>query len=540
MQCIEGKIVDVVNRNIYEGHIYIDHGKIIKIIECKTTSKVFILPGLIDSHIHIESSLLIPSEFAKIAVKHGTVATISDPHEIANVLGIDGVQFMIDNGKKVPFKFFFGAPSCVPATSFETSGAILNANDTDKLLENQDIYFLGEMMNYPGVINKDNEVMNKIVAAHKHNKKIDGHAPGVSGLDLKKYSDAGISTDHECINMMEAVEKINYGMSILIREGSAAKNFENLCDIIDIHPEKVMFCSDDKHPDELNEGHINILIKEAIKNGYDIYNVLRCATLNPIKHYNIPVGLLQLNDDADLIIIDNFDDFNVLATYIKGEKVAENGVSLINSIEEKAINNFNCNPIEVSDLQVQALTEYIKIIEIIPDQLITKKTYLQPKISDGMITIDKERDILKLVVYNRYNQSKPVIGFIKNFGLKKGALASTIAHDSHNIIAVGCSDEEIVKAINTLVVEKGGLIAVDGDIISKLSLNVAGLMSNKTSEEVIKDYKELKNFTTTLGSPLSTPFMTLSFLSLLVIPELKLSDKGLFDVNFFDFTSIYN
>lgn len=536
---LSGNIVDVIKERIYQGTITIHNGKIENIVEEKTGSNQYILPGLIDAHIHIESSMLTPSEFARIAVVHGTVATVSDPHEIANVLGIDGVCFMIENGKQVPFKFYFGAPSCVPATSFESSGAYLDAKAVEELLKMDEIHYMSEMMNFPGVIHEDTEVLAKIKAAKKYDKPVDGHAPGLSGKDVKKYIQSGISTDHECFTIEEALEKISYGMKVQIREGSAAKNFDTLIPLINKYPEKIMLCSDDKHPDDLVEGHINQVIKKAIQLGYDPIKVLKVCTYNPITHYNLNVGLLQKGDPADCVLIDNFENFSIKATYIDGKHVAENGKSLLNPSTASTPNIFSANPINGSDLKIKATGESMQVFKALDGQLITQKLITKAKIEDGDVCSDLENDLLKIVVLNRYKVSKPAIGFVKGFGLKKGAIASTVAHDSHNIIAVGTKDKEIAQTINLLIETKGGISLVDEKFQLVLPLPVAGIMSNENGYKVAEKYKALNQSAKKLGSPLHAPYMTLSFMALLVIPELKLSDQGLFDGTKFEFTPLF-
>jgi len=538
-QIISGKIVDIVSQKIFEGTIIIEKGKIISVKEEKNNNEKYIIPGLIDSHIHVESSMLIPSEFARLAVTHGTVATVSDPHEIANVLGIKGIKYMIENGKKVPFKFYFGASSCVPATPFETSGAALGITETEELLKMDEIKYLSEMMNFPGVLFDDEEVLKKIALAKKYKKPVDGHAPGVKGKDAEKYILAGISTDHECFTLEEALDKVKHGMFIQIREGSAAKNFNALISLMEKYSDKVMFCSDDRHPNDLEKGHINELVKRAIKCGYNPIKVLRTCTYNPVKHYKLDVGLLQEGDNADFVIIDNLDDFNVLETYINGEKVAEKGKSLIKSVNEDTPNNFNASQISIDDLIVYPDKKKIKVIEALEGQLVTSKIICVPKIFENNIVSDVENDILKLVVLNRYENSKPAIGFIKNFGFKNGAIASTVAHDSHNIVAVGVSDKDIVKAINLLVKEKGGVSVVNENDSMVLPLAVAGIMSNNDAYKVAADYEKIDKKAKQLGSKLNAPYMTLSFMALLVIPEIKLSDKGLFDGTKFEFASLF-
>jgi len=531
---IKGQYIDIVGKRIYPAAIEVKDGIISSIQPIEEAPNKYILPGFIDSHVHIESSMLIPSAFAKLAVIHGTIGTISDPHEIANVCGVEGVHYMIDNGKKVPFHFFFGAPSCVPATTFETAGAVINSEEVAKLLENENIYYLSEMMNFPGVLFKEEEVLKKIKAAHAAGKPVDGHAPGLMGEDAKTYIEAGISTDHECFTIEEAVDKLSYGMKILIREGSAAKNFEALYELIDDHPNSVMLCSDDKHPDSLVLGHINQLCARAVAKGLNIFNILKAACVNPVIHYKLPTGLARVNDPANFIIVEDLIDFKVAQTYINGQLVAENGHSFIATIDEKTINQFDTNYINEDSITV-AIDGYpskenkIAVIEAIDGQLITNCLWEEATIMDGKIVSDTEKDILKMVVYNRYHQAAPKMAFIKNFGFKQGAIASTVAHDSHNIIAVGVDDASIMNAINAVIKEKGGISCVNESAIEVLGLPVAGLMSKEDPYKVANAYSTIDAMAKSLGSSLGSPFMTLSFMALLVIPHLKLSDKGLFD-----------
>ncbi len=538
---LSGNIVDIHNEVVFKGTVYVENGFIKDIVKDDSVlEETYIVPGLIDSHIHIESSMLIPSEFARLAVIHGTVATVSDPHEIANVLGIDGIKYMIENGKKVPFKFYFGASSCVPATPFETAGAELGVKELDELLAMDDIKYMAEMMNFPGVINRDAFVMDKLAVAKKYNKPVDGHAPGVKGKDAKKYIEAGITTDHECFTMEEALEKIKYGMKIQIREGSAAKNFEALVDLLKDNADDVLFCSDDKHPDDLAEGHINQLVKRAMKKGYDIMKVLRNVILNPINHYNLEVGSLQTGDPADMIVVDNLNDFNVLQTYVNGIKVAEKGKTLIKSVEAEEPNLFLAEPVAVDDIAVNVAGNKMKVIQSYDGELITGVATGTPKVENGNVISNVEQDILKIVVLNRYEKGvKPAVAFIKGFGLKRGALASSVAHDSHNVVAVGTSDEEIVKAMNLVIASKGGVAVVDGEFEEILPLPVAGLMSTKDGFAVAEKYHTLDLKAHELGSTLRAPFMTMSFMALLVIPDIKLSDKGLFDGTTFSFTNLF-
>jgi adenine deaminase len=547
MKTVQGQLVDIFQRRIYPATVQFEHGKIIAVIEIPAgqagpplTAHQYILPGFTDAHVHIESSMLLPSEFARLAVVHGTVATVSDPHEIANVCGLEGVEFMIENGKTVPFKFNFGAPSCVPATIFETAGASLNSIDTEKLLSRKEIKYLSEMMNFPGVLFKDGEVMKKIAAAHTLNKPVDGHAPGLRGAEAKKYIDAGISTDHECFSKEEALDKLKYGMKILIREGSAAKNFEALIDLLNDYPDMIMFCSDDKHPDSLVAGHINLLCARAAAKGIDIFNVLQAACVNPVLHYTLDVGLLRAGDAADFIVVKDLKSLQVLETYINGELVAASGHSLIRSQKPGVINNFQCSKKKVEDFSVYAGTagqavEPLTVIEALDGQLITNKLLYPAKVEHGHLVSDIENDVLKIVVVNRYKDVPVAKAFIKNFGLQSGAIASSVAHDSHNIVAVGTDDESICRAVNLIIDQKGGISCVSNNAEMVLALPVAGLMSNEDGYHVARLYTAIDAMAKSLGSRLSAPFMTLSFMALLVIPHVKLSDKGLFDGDGFTF-----
>lgn len=540
IQKIRGNIVDLFTQQVFFGEITIEQ-KIIKKIEqiesVGTPLAAFIIPGFIDSHVHIESAMLVPSEFAKLAVVHGTVATVSDPHEIANVCGMEGVEFMISNGKTVPFKFHFGAPSCVPATVFETTGAALTAWDVDALLQKDEIKYLSEMMNFPGVLNGDKEVVEKIAAAKKYNKPVDGHAPGLRGEEAKQYINAGISTDHECFTTSEALEKLQHGMKILIREGSAAKNFDALIDLLNDYPDDIMFCSDDKHPDSLVEGHINLLCSRAVSKGISPFKVLQAACINPVLHYNLQVGLLRENDAADFLVVEDLENFTVLKTYIDGELVAEKGKSFINGKVSATINRFECGEQSVPDFSIKhAGEETILVIEAVEGQLITNQLMAIPTIVAGEILSDIDKDILKLVVVNRYAKAPIAKAFVKNFGLQQGAIASTVAHDSHNIIAVGVDDESICRAVNLVINTKGGVSCVSAQRELILPLPVAGLMSSADGYKVAASYTAIdKMAKEELGSTLSAPFMTLSFMALLVIPHIKLSDLGLFDGDAFKF-----
>ncbi|MDO5968681.1 adenine deaminase [Flavivirga aquimarina] len=535
---LQGNIVDIQNKRIFKGEITFENGKISTIQEKEHNVDQYILPGFVDAHIHIESSMLVPSEFARLAVTHGTVATVSDPHEIANVLGIEGVEFMIENGKEVPFKFNFGAPSCVPATNFESAGATIDSDAIKTLLENLDIKYLAEMMNYPGVLFDDAEVMKKIAWAKHYNKPIDGHAPGLRGDDITKYINAGISTDHECFTYEEALEKLEKGMKVILREGSAAKNFDALIDLLPEHFEEMMFCSDDKHPDDLLLHHINNLCARAVSKGVDVFKVLKVACVNPVKHYGLDVGLLQEDDFADFIVVEDLIDFKTIQTYINGELVFDKGTSLIQSVAFKKLNNFNCNKKEISDFRFEPSLKQIRVIEALEGQLVTNELIEEASVQDGNLVSNIEADVLKMTVVNRYQNQKPAIAFIKNFGLKEGAIASSVGHDSHNIIAVGVSDEAICKAVNLLIEDKGGICAISNSEEKTVPLPIAGIMSDKDGETVGKQYAELDIMAKQLGSKLNAPYMTLSFMALLVIPSLKLSDKGLFNGTDFKFTSL--
>ena len=550
---LTGNLVDVWKKEIYPAVLSVKDGKITSIIPLTPSpgeTLAFILPGFIDSHVHVESSMLVPGEFAKLAVTHGTVATVSDPHEIANVCGLEGVQFMIDNGNQVNFKFYFGAPSCVPATIFETAGAALNSKEVKKLLEKEEIKYLSEMMNFPGVLNKDGEVLKKIAAAKALGKPVDGHAPGLSGEQAKIYAEAGISTDHECFTAEEALEKLKYGMKILIREGSAAKNFEALIGLLQDYPDKIMFCSDDKHPDSLVAGHINQLCARAVEKKIDLFKILQAACVNPVLHYKLDVGLLRVGDDADFIVAENLVNFKIKQTYINGELVAEDGHSFIKPAPVVPINQFNCEEITPGQLAI-GKNEYpstdgkIPVIEAQDGQLITEHLLLTGLLKDEEWVSDTDNDILKMVVINRYFKAPIAKAFIKNFGFKHGAIASSVAHDSHNIVAVGVDDQSLAEAINLVIRERGGVSCVNGKILSAktefgdwvVGLPVAGLMSAEDGYEVAKKYTIIDAAAKGLGSKLAAPFMTLSFMALLVIPHLKLSDRGLFDGDQFAFVS---
>jgi adenine deaminase len=529
MPTISGNLVDIRARRIFPAEVVVEEGRIASIREVAGPVAGYLLPGFVDAHVHVESSLLIPSEFARLAVTHGTVATVSDPHEIANVLGVPGVEYMIANGTQVPFHFFFGAPSCVPATTFETAGAAIDAGAVGRLLENPAIGYLAEVMNFPGVLSGDPGVMAKIAQAHRLGKPVDGHAPGLRGNMARRYIEAGISTDHECFTREEALDKLACGMKILIREGSAAKNFDALIGLMHDHAEHLMFCSDDKHPDSLVLGHIDRLCARAVDLGHDVFDVLRAACLNPVEHYRMPVGTLRKGDAADFIMVEDLSAFKVLRTWIGGRLVAEEGRSLIESVRAERPNRFACSPKRESDLHVPATTDDLLVIEAHDGQLITTKKWMPPTVVDGACVADPAKDLLKIAVVNRYREAPAAVGWITNVGLKQGAIAGSVAHDSHNIVAVGTNDADLCAAINAVIAHCGGLSLAHGTHQRVLPLPVAGIMTDADAYTVADAYAQMDREAKELGSTLAAPYMTLSFMALLVIPHLKMSDLGLFD-----------
>lgn len=536
---ISGQVVDIPGRRTFPGEIVIQDGRITGIHVLPEAPPPFILPGFIDAHVHIESSMLVPSEFARLASVHGTVATVSDPHEIANVLGTAGVDYMIQNGASVPFKFFFGAPSCVPATPFETAGATLDAAAVDSLLQRKEIRYLAEMMNWPGVVNRDPVVMKKIASAILRGKPVDGHAPGLTRDQAEAYISAGIYTDHECVSLDEAIHKIAHGMHILIREGSAARNFDALIDLLPEHADRVMFCSDDKHPDSLLEGHIDQLVRRAVNRGKDIFSVLQAACLNPIRYFGLEVGQLREGDPADFIVVDDLTSLRVQKTFVRGKVVAEQGRPRIESVPVQRPNNFHAQPVDPSHFKLPALSGQIRVIEAHDGQIITTSSIMLARIEKGMAVADVDRDILKLAVVNRYQVAPPQVAFIRHLGLREGAIASSVAHDSHNLIVAGTDDASMAYAANAIIKEKGGIAVVHQGHVTVLPLPVAGIMSDADGYEVARRYQALDKLAKSMGSTLGAPFMTLSFMALLVIPSLKLSDKGLFDGTNFRFTPVF-
>lgn len=534
-------LIDIENRRLYPVRIRVADTQIAAIDplgNSPDTDLPYALPGFIDSHVHIESSMLVPTEFARLAVVHGTVATVSDPHEIANVMGVEGVDFMIENGKKAPLKFFFGAPSCVPATTFETAGATINADAIAALLAREEIVYLAEMMNYPGVLMNDPGVMAKIAHAKAIGKPIDGHAPGLVGEQAANYAAAGITTDHECVSLAEAIGKIAVGMKILIREGSAAKNFDALFPLIDRYPRSTMFCSDDKHPDDLLHSHIDELVRRSLAGGADLYHVLATACITPVKHYRLPVGLLRVGDPADFQLVNNPTEFKNVETMIEGKSVSQYGVTSIRSFDCETINRFDCQPKTPSQFAVPcdgAITsKQVRVIQAIDRSLVTGEIAETLDVIDGKIQPAPDRDVLKLTVVNRYRSAPPAVAFISGFGLRKGAIASSVGHDSHNILAVGHDDESICRAVNLVIENRGGIVAINDNHELLLPLPIAGLMTQADGATVAAEYQKIDRFVKqSLGSPLTAPFTTLSFMALLVIPKLKLSDLGLFDCETF-------
>lgn len=572
---IVANMVDVEFNDMYPAEIHIDDGIITDVIPIVTSNPTdvdldfegILLPGFIDSHIHIESSMLTPANFAKACVRHGTTSVIADDHEIANVLGLKGINFMIDNGHEVPFDFFYAAPSCVPATSFETSGAVIDSELVKMILKLNDVVSLGEIMNFPGVLAGDEEVFKKIEYAKKLNKPIDGHAPLLTGEDLKTYVNAGISTDHEASSFDEAIEKKKLGMKVMVREGSSAKNFN---DILNINDRKIFWAnnedtsdlshddfniliknpifdflvSDDKNPIDLEKGHLNLLIKRLINLDVFPIEAIKMVTINPAKHYNLNVGSISVGKRANFVLIDNFNDFNILKTFVGGECVYEDGKVLFDAPVAELENTFELSDKTPEDFDVKVDMENgtvrVRVIKVMDGSLITDQTIKELEVKDYIVQENVDRDILKLAVVNRYGGDTVANGFVKGFGIKGGAFASSVAHDSHNIIVVGTNTRDMAKAVNLVKENQGGLAVVSQkrDIKESLELPLAGLMCNDDVETVALKLKNLQNILKVLGCELKAPFMTMSFLALLVIPSLKLSDKGLFDSDAFEFVDL--
>ncbi|MEX2307825.1 MAG: adenine deaminase [Pirellulales bacterium] len=540
---ITANVVDIPRRRTFPADVAVEDGRIAAITTSTSRPSTYLLPGFIDAHVHIESSMLVPSEFARVAVVHGTVATVSDPHEIGNVLGVAGVRYMLENAVKVPLKFNFGAPSCVPATTFETAGAEITVAEVEELLDDPRIRYLSEMMNFPGILHGDPACVAKVNAAHARGKPVDGHAPGLRGEEAARYIGAGITTDHECFTKEEALDKLASGCKIAIREGSAARNFDALYTLIGEFPGQAMLCSDDKHPDELLDGHINSLVRRAVERGIDVYDALLAGCITPIEHYGLDVGQLRVGDPADFIEVDSLTDFNVLRTWIDGQLVAEIGTTTIPRVKPPVVNNFVPSKLSAKEIEVSAPVDSklrLQVIEALDGQLITNRLEFPVQVINEAVHAQLELDILKLVVVNRYYQAPPAIAFIKNVGLKRGAMASSVAHDSHNVIAVGADDADIAAAVNLVMEARGGLSAAcaANGVAEVLPLPVAGLMATGTCREVGQAYAKLDKLVKAWGSPLRAPYMTLSFMALLVIPALKLSDRGLFDGAKFEFTDL--
>lgn len=539
---VSGNIVDLARGEIIPGTLTVEGDRITQIERESTSYDHYLIPGFVDAHIHVESSMLAPAEFSRMASVHGTIATVSDPHEIANVLGVEGVEYMIAESQRGAVKVHYGAPSCVPATGFESAGAVLGPEEVGALLARPDIHYLSEVMSFPGVLQGDPGLMAKLEAAKRAGKPIDGHAPQLRGPQAAAYAAAGITTDHECTTLDEAHDKIAAGMMILIREGSAARNYDALEPLLFSHPERCMFCSDDLHPDSLAMGHVNLLVRRAVAAGVAPLDALRIACANAVKHYRLPVGQLQVGDLADFLVVQDLKDFSVRQTWINGRLVAENGRSLSDYQPPVAINRFAATPIEPLDLRVPCPTPSatVKVIAVEDGQLVTGREEHEMTAVEGALVSDPDRDFLKMVVLNRYNPSaKPAMAFVTNFGLEHGAIASSVAHDSHNIIAVGADDASLCRAINLLIENRGGVCAVSAGETSLVPLPIAGLMSDLPGYEVSARYAEVEALAQKLGSPLRAPLMTLSFMALLVIPELKLSDHGLFDGAAFALTPLF-
>ncbi|MCU0576935.1 MAG: adenine deaminase [Desulfobacterota bacterium] len=536
---VSGNLVDVVSGRIMPATIHVQAGRIARVVPESGRYERYLTPGLVDAHVHVESSMLSPAEFARIALTHGTVAAVCDPHEIANVLGMTGVRYMVDSARTTPFRFSFGAPSCVPATPYETSGAAIDAPEIGTLLESREISHLGEVMNYPGVIARDPAVMAKIEAAKRAGKPVDGHAPGLKGDALVSYVAAGITTDHETISLAEAIEKLSLGMKILIREGSAARDFSVLHDLLDYRSDMCMFCSDDKHPDDLLRGHMDALVREALRKGHDPVKVLRCASLNPVRHYGLGVGLLQEGDPADFLVVDDLEEFTVRETYAHGRLVARGGSTLLGHVRPEAVNVFHAGTMQAPDFFLRAQGGAVNVMEAEDGSLLTGWNAVTPLTREGYAVSDPDRDILKIAVVNRYSRNPPALAFVRGFGLRRGAIASSVAHDSHNIIAVGVDEADLCRAVNTVIENRGGLAVAAGALCESLLLPIAGLMSDADGWQVAERYGQLQRLAGELGSSMASPFITLSFMSLLVIPRLKLSDRGLFDAARFAFTPLW-
>lgn len=540
---VSGTLIDPLQKTSFGAQMILDDNGTIEAIEpTESPDSGFIMPGLIDSHVHIESSMLTPAAFARAAVVHGTLAAVADPHEIANVLGEAGVKLMLQLAQQTPFIFGFGVPSCVPATPFESAGAELDAETVARLLNLPGITHLAEMMNVPGVLNKDPTVLRKIAAAQALGKPIDGHAPGLTGDAMQAYAKAGITTDHESLTFDEARDKLEAGIMLQIRYGSAARHFETFLPLLNRYPERCMFCSDDKHPNDLIHDHINTIAATAFKRGVALHAILQAACVNPVKHYKLPIGLLQPGDYADFILVDDLHTFKPREVWLRGKCVVRDGESFLPPGEISVVpNHFNAVCLELDALKLPKVSSRkIRVIGIRDGQLITDHLIENPVVKEGHIAADPANNLNKLVVYNRYQPAKPAIALVRGFGLTRGALASSIAHDSHNIIAVGATDAALLTAINEVVINKGGLAVADDNrkVLTSLPLPLAGLISTEPAETVARAYSDCDHLAKLLGTRLTAPFMTLSFLALPVIPKLKLTDKGLFDGELFKHVGI--
>jgi len=540
---VSGNVCDPIARRIRPATVTVSNGRIANLTWDSIEHSAWILPGLVDAHVHVESSLLPPSEFGRLAVAHGTVATVSDPHEIANVLGIPGVEWMLADARRTPFKFRFGAPSCVPATPFDRAGAAIDAAGVARLLDRDDVGYLSEMMNYPGVVAADPEVLARIAAAISRGKPVDGHAPQLRGPDLRAYVAAGITTDHECVSLAEALEKLSLGMKIQIREGSAARNFDALASLVDSHPDRCMFSSDDKHPDALVAGHVDQLVRRALTRGSDLFDVLQVASVNPVRHYRLPVGLLQLGDPADFLVVDDLERFRIRKVVVDGDIAATDGTCHWPRLECDTPNAFATGPKAPADFEIRVAEadrgRPVRVIEARDGQLVTGQATVTPRIAAGRIVPDPAADLLLITVVDRYADRPPAVALVRNFGLARGAIASSVSHDSHNVVAVGATAADVARAVNLVIGAAGGLAAVGDGREALLPLPIAGLMSDRPGTEVAARYAELDGFAKALGSPLGAPFMTLAFMALLVIPALKLGPDGLFDVRGFRPVSLF-
>ena len=554
MEKIKGHIVDVVRREIYDGELVIEGEKIVEVKRCELPEREkpwpYLMPGFIDGHVHIESSMIVPHKFARIAVSHGTIGVIADPHEIGNVLGVEGVNYMIRSGREAHFNFLFGAPSCVPAVGgdIETCGKVIDVKDTEALMARDDIGFLGEMMNYPGVLADDKEVMAKIKAALRNGKPVDGHAPGLTGHQRDRYAAAGITTDHECSTLDEGRSCIKAGMKVIIREGSAAKDYQLLSPLIKESPNMVMFCTDDCHPDDFVRGHINLIVKRALADGYDLWDVLQAACVNAQKHYKQMWGLLQVGDPATFITVDRISPhFRVESTVIRGKEVFNYNASLPSDQSNKDDhildlnfpNNFVAVPITADDIDIDLKPgDTVHIIHASDGSLVTQHDEVE---LTGNPLFDSRYPwtaVQKIVVYNRYVPgAKPVVGLVRGFDISEGAIAGSVAHDCHNIVAIGSSDEYLVKAINRIVEMRGGQVVVSPDEMLDIPLPIAGLMAPMSGYEIAFRTLCIQDMVKKIGCKMTSPFITMAFMCLPVIPDIKITDRHLMDTK--TFSAIY-